>query len=133
MPGAAQFRRWARAALARPAEVTVRIVGAAEARALNRRYRGRDYATNVLSFSYAASPRAVNGDVVLCAPVIARESLVQQKKLEAHFAHLTVHGLLHLQGHDHARARDAVRMEALEKRLLAKLGYPDPYDTNRKS
>jgi probable rRNA maturation factor len=133
MPCAAQFRRWARAALARPAEVTVRIVGAAEARALNRRYRGRDYATNVLSFSYAASPRAVNGDVVLCAPVIARESLVQQKKLEAHFAHLTVHGLLHLQGHDHARARDAVRMEALEKRLLAKLGYPDPYDTNRKS
>jgi probable rRNA maturation factor len=133
IPGAAQFRRWARAALGRPAEVTVRIVGVAEARALNRRYRGRDHATNVLSFSYGSSRRVVNGDIVLCAPVIARESLAQQKTLEAHFAHLTVHGLLHLQGHDHANARDAARMEALEKRVLAKVGYPDPYDANRKS
>jgi probable rRNA maturation factor len=132
-PGAAQFRRWARAALDRPAEVTVRIAGVAEVRALNRRYRGHDHATNVLSFSYGSSRRAVNGDVVLCAPVIAREARAQQKTLDAHFAHLTVHGLLHLQGHDHDKPRDAARMEALEKRVLAKLGYPDPYDANRKS
>jgi probable rRNA maturation factor len=105
----------------------VRIVGAAEARRLNRRYRGRDHATNVLAFPYASSRRAVQGDIVLCAPVIAREALAQGKTLEAHFAHLTVHGLLHLQGHDHSGRREAARMEALEKKLLAKLGYPDPY------
>jgi len=108
-------------------EITVRIVGATEARTLNRRYRGRDYATNVLAFPYVSSRRAAQGDIVLCAPVIAREARAQGKTLDAHFAHLTVHGLLHLQGHDHARRRDAARMEALEKRLLAKLGYPDPY------
>lgn len=130
VPSAAQFRRWGRVAVARPGEVTVRIVGAAEARSLNRRYRGRDYATNVLGFSYALSRKTVRGDIVLCAPVIAREALEQGKTLEAHFAHLTIHGLLHLQGHDHAHARDAARMEALEKRLLAKLGYPDPYEVN---
>ena len=106
----------------------MRIVGATEARTLNRRYRGRDYAPNVLAFPYVSSRRAVQGDVVLCAPVIAREALAQGKTLEAHFAHLTVHGVLHLQGHDHARRRDAARMEALEKRLLAKFGYPDPYE-----
>ena len=129
-PGAARFRRWAGAALRRPAEITVRIVGKAEARLLNRRYRGRDYATNVLSFSYAPSRGIVQGDVVLCAPVIASEARAQGKSLEAHFAHLTVHGLLHLQGYDHARPREAARMEAAEKRLLAKLGYPDPYEVS---
>jgi len=108
-------------------EITVRVVGAREARTLNRRYRGRDYATNVLAFPYVSSRRAAQGDIVLCAPVIAREARAQGKTLDAHFAHLTVHGMLHLQGHDHARRRDAARMEALEKRLLAKLGYPDPY------
>ena len=127
VPTPAQIRRWARAALGRSGDITVRIVGEAEARILNRRYRGRDQATNVLAFPYASSRRAVHGDIVLCAPVIAREALAQGKTLEAHFAHLTVHGLLHLQGHDHARRRDAARMESLEKRLLAKLGYPDPY------
>ena len=127
VPTPAQIRRWARAALGRSGDITVRIVGEAEARVLNRRYRGRDQATNVLAFPYASSRRAVHGDIVLCAPVIAREALAQGKTLEAHFAHLTVHGLLHLQGHDHARRRDAARMESLEKRLLAKLGYPDPY------
>ncbi len=81
----------------------------------------------MLSFPYGLARGVVQGDVVLCAPVIAREALAQGKTLEAHFAHLTVHGLLHLQGHDHARRRDAARMESLEKRLLAKLGYPDPY------
>ncbi|MGB5080095.1 MAG: rRNA maturation RNase YbeY, partial [Burkholderiales bacterium] len=114
-------------ALARPGEITVRIVGAAEAWHLNRRYSGRDYATNVLSFPYALSARLVHGDIVLCAPVIAREARAQGKSVEAHFAHLTVHGLLHLQGHDHSGPRAAARMEALEKRILGKLGYPDPY------
>jgi len=127
VPPAAEVRRWARAALGRSGDITVRIVGTAEARILNRRYRGRDRATNVLAFPYASSRRAVQGDIVLCAPVIAREALAQGKALEAHFAHLTVHAVLHLQDHLHDRQRDAERMEALEKRLLAKLGYPDPY------
>jgi len=127
VPTSVQVRRWVRAALGRSGNITVRIVGAAEARSLNRRYGGRDHATNVLAFPYASSRRAVQGDVVLCAPVIAREALAQGKTLEEHFAHLTVHGLLHLQGHDHAGRRDAARMEAQERRLLAKLGYPDPY------
>jgi len=127
-PTPTQVRRWAKAALERSGEITVRIVGLAEARRLNRRYRGEDHATNVLSFPYALSRRAVQGDIVLCAPVVAREARAQGKPLEAHFAHLVVHAVLHLQGHDHARQRDAGRMEALEKRLLTKLGYPDPYD-----
>ena len=105
----------------------MRVVGATEARRLNRRYRGRDYATDVLAFAYDASRDSVHGDLVLCAPVIAREALEQGKTLEAHFAHLTVHALLHLQGYDHAGTRDAARMEARERKLLAKLGYPDPY------
>jgi len=126
-PAFAQVRRWARTALKGSAEITVRLVGAAEARILNRRYRGRDYAANVLSFPYARRRGLLQGDIVLCAPVIAREALVQGKTVEAHLAHLTVHALLHLQGYDHLRQRDAARMEALEKKLLAKLGYPDPY------
>jgi probable rRNA maturation factor len=99
----------------------------AEARVLNRRYRRLDHATNVLSFPYGLRGGVVQGDIVLCAPVIAREALAQGKTAEAHLAHLTVHALLHLQGHDHLRRRDTARMEALEKKLLAKLGYPDPY------
>ena len=106
----------------------MRIVGTAEARILNRRYRDRDYAANVLSFPYALPRGLVRGDIVLCAPVIAREALAQGKTVEAHLAHLTVHALLHLRGYDHLRRRDAARMEALERKLLAKLGYPDPYD-----
>ena len=128
VPASAQVLRWVRAALKGPAEITVRIVGAAEARDLNRRYRGRDHASNVLSFPYARRRGLVQGDIVLCAPLIAREALTQGKAVVAHFAHLTVHALLHLQGYDHLRRRDAARMEALEKKLLAKLGYPDPYD-----
>jgi probable rRNA maturation factor len=126
-PTPAQVRRWARSALKRPGEITVRIVGSAEGRRLNRRYRGEDHATNVLSFPYALSRGLVQGDVVLCAPVIAREARAQGKTLEAHFAHMVVHAILHLQGHDHARRRDAERMEALEKKLLTNLGYPAPY------
>ena len=105
----------------------MRIVGTAEARTLNRRYRGRDYSANVLAFPYGSSRGVLRGDVVLCAPVIAREAREQGKSIEAHFAHLTVHGLLHLRGHRHARRREAARMETLETKLLAKLGYPDPY------
>jgi len=127
-PTQAQVRRWASAALNRPAEITVRIVGAAECQRLNRRYRGEDHATNVLSFPYALSRGMVQGDIVLCASIIAREAQSQGKTLEAHFAHLTVHAMLHLQGYDHARPREAQRMEALEKKVLTKLGYPDPYD-----
>ena len=127
VPRAAQVRRWLRAALPHASEVTVRIVGTAEARRLNRSYCGRDHATNVLSFPYGAGQKTLRGDIVLCAPVIRREARAQGKTPEAHFAHLTVHGALHLQGHDHDRPRAAARMEALEKKLLAKLGYPDPY------
>ena len=122
------MRRWVTTALMRPGEITVRIVGAAEGRRLNLRYRGKDHATNVLSFPYALSRRLVQGDIVLCAPVIAREARDQKKTLDAHYAHLTVHAVLHLQGYDHARRREARRMERLEKRLLTKLGYPDPYE-----
>ena len=128
VPALAQVRRWARAALNGSAEITLRIVGTAEARILNRRYRDRDYAANVLSFPYTLRHGMVQGDIVLCAPVIAREARAQGKAVEAHLAHLTVHALLHLQGHDHLRRRDSARMEGLEKKLLAKLGYPDPYD-----
>lgn len=127
-PTPTQVRRWAKVALKRPGEITVRVVGSGEARRLNRRYRGENRATNVLSFPYALSRTLVQGDIVLCAPVIAREARSQGKSVEAHFAHLIVHAVLHLQGHDHTRRREAERMEALEKRLLTKLGYPDPYD-----
>ena len=130
-PTPRQARRWAKTALKRPGEITVRIVGTSEARNLNRRYRGEDRATNVLSFPYALSSGKVHGDIVLCAPLVAREARSQGKSLEAHFAHLIVHATLHLQGYDHARRREAERMEALESRLLAKLGYPDPYVASR--
>jgi probable rRNA maturation factor len=128
LPSAAKLRRWARAAMHRVASVTIRVVGASEARRLNRVYRHKDYATNVLSFCYDAERRnGISGDVVLCAPVVRREAARQKKPLEAHFAHLVVHGVLHLRGYDHDDARAAKRMEALETKVLAKLGYPDPY------
>jgi probable rRNA maturation factor len=127
LPSTAMMRRWARAALARAAGITVRIVGGPEARRLNRSYRGRDYATNVLSFPYDGRGPAVCGDIVLCAPVIRREAARQGKDLEAHYAHLMVHGLLHLQGYRHDRPRAAKKMETLETEILAELGYPDPY------
>jgi len=126
-PAPAKVRRWARAAMRRAAEVTVRVVGEAEARRLNRVYRGKDRATNVLSFRYRDTRRGVSGDIALCAPVIRREAVRQGKALEAHYAHLVVHGLLHLQGYDHEAPRAARRMESLETQILVKLGYPDPY------
>ncbi len=126
-PTRPQVRRWVRAACAVPAEVTVRFVDADEGRVLNRDYRGKDYATNVLSFPYASGP-TLSGDLVLCLPVLEREAREQGKAPEAHCAHLIVHGMLHLQGHDHETGRaDAERMEALEREILADLGYPDPY------
>ena len=118
--------RWIRAALAAPAELTVRIVDAEEGQALNRDFRGKDYATNVLTFDYSREP-VVSADLVLCAPVVAREAAEQAKSIEAHYAHLLVHGTLHAQGFDHERARDAKVMEARETQILAALGFEDPY------
>ncbi|HEY6086115.1 MAG TPA: rRNA maturation RNase YbeY [Burkholderiaceae bacterium] len=118
--------RWIRAALDAPAEITVRIVDEAEARALNRDYRAQDHATNVLTFDYQRAP-LVLADLVLCAPVVAREARAQRKTVEAHYAHLLVHGSLHAQGWDHLRAVEARRMEARESELLQALGYRDPY------
>ena len=125
IPSDARVRRWARAALPAGARVTVRYVAEAEARRLNRQYRGKDYPTNVLSFPYGDAPP--QGDVVICAPVVAREAREQGKDVRAHHAHLLVHGLLHLVGHDHERPREAARMERLERRILAGLGFGDPY------
>ena len=131
LPAEPELRRWLAAALVQSAAITVRYVGTAEGRALNRAYRDRDYATNVLSFGYGAAlpGHALTGDIVLCAPVLRREARAQGKALAAHVAHLAVHGALHLQGHDHEQPRAAARMEALEKKILAQLGFPDPYAT----
>jgi probable rRNA maturation factor len=126
LPTRAQVRRWAKAALLAPATVTVRFVDAIEGRALNAEYRGKDYATNVLTFVYDGDePRA--GDIVLCAPVVRREADAQGKTLLAHYAHLVVHGMLHMQGFDHERPADAAVMEARETAILARLSLPDPY------
>ena len=105
--------------------VTLRYVAEAEGRRLNREFRGKDYATNVLTFIYSARP--LEGDIVICAPVVAREAKAQGKALAAHHAHLLVHGLLHLQGMDHERAADAQLMERRERKILASLGFEDPY------
>jgi len=119
--------RWVRAALdGTGAEITLRIVGDEEGRALNRSFRRKDYATNVLTFDYQRAPLVV-ADIVLCAPVVAREARAQRKSLEAHYAHLVVHGVLHARGFDHERARDAKVMQAREVVLLAALGFADPY------
>ncbi len=127
VPTRPQVRRWVRAACATPAEVTVRFVGAEEGRRLNHDYRQKDYATNVLSFPYESGMRLC-GDLALCIPVVEQEARKQEKPLEAHFAHLIVHGMLHLQGYEHETgAADAQRMEAREREILAGLGYPDPY------
>jgi len=118
--------RWIRAALEAPAELTVRIVGADEGRSLNRDYRGRDYATNVLTFDYSRAP-VVAADLVLCAPVVRDEAKAQRLPLQAHYAHLLVHGTLHAQGYDHENEADARVMEARESELLQSLGFGDPY------
>jgi probable rRNA maturation factor len=127
------LRRWAGAALspqARGAIVTVRIVGTAEGRRLNRDWRSRDYATNVLSFGYSlpdGKSGSLHGDLVLCAPVVEKEARDQDKTVTAHYAHMVVHGLLHLQGYDHEDDAEAGRMERRERHILKRLGYADPY------
>ncbi|KFN42254.1 heat-shock protein [Arenimonas malthae CC-JY-1] len=133
LPSAASFRKWAAAAAEgriRRADLAIRLVDAKEGRALNRHYRGKDYATNVLSFP-ADLPEGVDlpllGDLVICAPVVAKEAQDQGKPLAAHYAHLTVHGVLHLLGLDHEDEREAEAMEQLEREILAGLGLPDPY------
>ena len=126
LPLRAHFVRWARAALVGGGEVAIRLVDTEEGQTLNNEYRGKDYATNVLSFPYDTEP-VVTGDLVICPSVVAREAAEQNKPLAAHYAHLTVHGMLHLQGWDHDNDDDAEAMENEEKEILAALGYPDPY------
>jgi len=118
--------RWIRAALAASGEITVRIVGAEEGQALNREFRGKDYATNVLTFDYSHEP-VVIADLVICAPVVEAEAREQKITLEAHYAHLLVHGTLHAQGDDHEDEAEAVEMESKETAILAGLGFADPY------
>ena len=127
LPTRAQFRRWFKTALLGDVSVTLRIVDTAEARKLNKDYRGKDYATNVLTFVYEDQP--VSGDVMICAPVVAKEAAEQRKALHAHYAHMTVHAALHLQGYDHEIEHEAEEMEALETSLMLKLRYPDPYQS----
>lgn len=126
LPTRAQFRKWVRAAMSADCNVTLRLVDEEEGRALNSTYRGKDYATNVLTFPYEAGP-PLEGDIALCAAVVAAEAMAQGKAADAHWAHLVVHGMLHLQGHDHEDDAEARRMEALETQILGDLGYPDPY------
>lgn len=126
VPNRAQFRAWASAALEGDAAVTIRIVDEEEGRILNHDYRGKDYATNVLTFVYEQRPLC-QGDLVLCAPVVSREALEQGKSVEAHYAHMIIHGMLHLQGYDHEGEAEAQAMEAVEAHIMKRLGYTDPY------
>jgi probable rRNA maturation factor len=126
LPTRQQFRRWVKVALEQDVQMALRIVDEIEGRSLNLSYRGKDYATNVLTFVYDDSA-PLYGDVVICAPVVEREAKEQGKDLLAHYAHLTVHAALHLQGYDHEAEHDAVEMEARETALLLKLRYPAPY------
>jgi probable rRNA maturation factor len=129
IPPDRMLRSWARAAATRGGRVTLRYVAESEARKLNREFRGKDYATNVLSFAYGEEGPVPEGDIVICAAVVAREAREQGKGIAAHHAHLLVHGLLHLQGYDHEKnAREAARMERRERAILSRLGFGDPYD-----
>lgn len=140
LPAQADFQRWAEAALTAASgpldcELAIRIVGEAESRSLNHEYRDKDKPTNVLSFAaelpesvIAELPSLPLGDLVICAPVVAREAREQGKPQAAHWAHMTVHGVLHLLGHDHVDPADAALMEPLEVAILATLGWPNPYD-----
>lgn len=127
-----KIRRWVKAALFAPAELTIRLVDAEEGRSLNRDYRGKDYATNVLTFAYSedAAPfdnAPTQADIVLCSDVLEAEAAQQNKSVEAHAAHLIVHGVLHAQGYDHDDELEAAEMEGLETAILARLGLADPY------
>jgi len=127
LPARGLLRRWIVSVLERDAVLTVRFVGSAEGRALNRRYRDSDHATNVLSFVYDDVGDAVSGDLVLCLPVLRKEAKQQGKTLVAHCAHLVMHGVLHVQGYDHETAAHARLMEARERSALASFGFADPY------
>jgi len=129
----AKVRRWVQAALLGPAEINVRFVDAAEGQVLNRDYRKRDYATNVLTFAYnegeeLAPEDPVQADIILCTDVLQREADEQKKTVEEHTAHLVVHGVLHAQGYDHEHEEEAGEMEGLERDILEALGFPNPYD-----
>ena len=131
LPSRPQIRTWVRAALdvdgKRGGQITIRFVEPEEGQSLNSDYRGKDYATNVLSFPYEVEP-VVAGDLVICAAVVERETAEQEKTLEAHYAHLIVHGILHLQGYDHEIGENEARlMEDKERTILAQLGFADPY------
>ncbi len=135
LPSEAQLRGWAQAAWrddGRDAEVVIRVTGEAESRRLNHEYRGRDRATNVLSFPFDPVPEIDLdhiGDLLICAPVVAHEAAEQGKRPEAHWAHMVVHGMLHLQGYDHVSDGQAGEMEALETNILTGLGFPPPYES----
>ncbi|GAB3547752.1 hypothetical protein GCM10027343_27320 [Noviherbaspirillum agri] len=124
-----KLRRWVQAALFAPAELTIRFVNAEEGQTLNRDYRGKDYATNVLTFAYTEDEDSpvTQADIILCTDVLQREAAEQKKTLESHAAHLIVHGVLHAQGYDHESDEDATEMEQLEIEILADLGEPNPY------
>lgn len=134
IPGERAFKKWLLAALPKPTELALRVVNAAEGRELNSAFRGKDYATNVLTFVYHEKKSALlMGDIVLCAPIVAREARAQGKTLEAHYAHLTTHGALHLAGMDHATLFMARAMEKKEIAILAALGFSNPYCQNDKA
>jgi probable rRNA maturation factor len=129
----AKIRKWVQAALLGPAELTIRFVDAAEGQTLNRDYRAKDYATNVLTFAYnegeeLAADEPVQADIILCTDVLQREAEEQKKTVEEHTAHLVVHGVLHAQGYDHEHEEEAGEMEDLERDILEALGFPNPYD-----
>ncbi len=126
VPTRPQFRRWVKAALMQEAEIVLRLVDEIEGRELNQQFRHKNYATNVLTFVYD-DMQPLTGDIVLCAPVVCKEAQQQNKPLLAHYAHLTVHGILHLQGYDHIDEAEAAEMEQMETNILARLGYADPY------
>jgi len=126
LPTKNQFKKWAKAALRVETEVTIRLVDEEEGRTLNKTYRGKDYATNVLTFPLTETPHLM-GDIIICAPVVFNEANTQQKSAEAHFAHLTVHGILHLHGYDHEIEAQAALMESIETAIIMQLGYGNPY------
>ncbi len=129
LPSRAEFRHWAKASLQHDVDATLRVVDEAEGTQLNQDYRDKPSATNVLTFAYGAEldDGPLCGDIVLCAAVVEREAVEQEKTLQAHYAHLTVHGMLHLQGYDHVAENEAIAMEAIETFIMMRLGFPDPY------